>query len=149
MSYAHGPYPAEGSIWLLLHGVITITNAGDAQSLVSGSADRVAGALNTPSSQQIPSAIAMTYRSFGSSLLLVVSCLALLGAASARSLSTGDTRASEYTSNTQQCIVSSPKLQACAQLPFGSNSATWWNVGGHFLECCSALREFNGPGCFW
>ena len=62
----------------------------------------------------------MTYRSLTPSLLLVVSCLTLQRAASARSLATGDTPAGEYTSNTQQCIVSSPKLQACAQLPFGS-----------------------------
>ena len=82
-------------------------------------------------------------------LLLVVSCLALLAAASARSLPAGDTPAGNYTSNTQQCIVSSPKLQACAHLPFVGNSATWWDMGGHLLECCSALREFNKPGCFW
>jgi len=45
--------------------------------------------------------------------------------------------------------VSSPKLEACAHLPFGSDSAAWWNVGGHLLQCCSALRAFNKPGCFW
>ena len=81
-------------------------------------------------------------------MLLSACCLALLAAASARSLPIDDTPAGKYTSNTQQCIVSSPKLEACAHLPFGSDPS-WWNVGGHLLQCCSALREFNKPGCFW
>ena len=85
-----------------------------------------------------------------SPLLLVACCLALLAAASARSLSDEDRPASNYTSNTQQCIVSSPKLQACAHLPFEDNSpGPWWDLGGQLLHCCSALREFNEPGCFW
>ena len=91
----------------------------------------------------------MANRLVASPISSAVCCLALLAAASARSLPTNGTPAGNYTSNTQQCIVSSPKLEACAHLPFGGDSATWWSLGGHLLQCCSALREFNKPGCFW